>query len=114
MIAFIIIAGLLVAWAIENGRRKTHPVPAGLQVDISIPHDQEFELYHNALSLCSMKSRVCMSELGIPYKSHHIDLIETGAYENIRATPGIDPWVPIGAHPAETGPALLTVGNPDA
>ncbi len=31
-----------------------------------------------------MKSRVCMAELGIPYQSHTIDLIETGAYENIR------------------------------
>ena len=29
-----------------------------------------------------MKVRVCLAELGIDYKSHHIDLIETGAYEN--------------------------------
>jgi len=56
----------------------------GFQADISLPFDQEFELYHNALSLCSMKSRLCMSELQIDYKSHHIDLIETGCYENIR------------------------------
>ena len=54
-------------WAWENRRRRRHPVPEGHQPDVEISHEQEFELYHNALSLCSMKSRVCMAELGIPY-----------------------------------------------
>ena len=26
---------------------------------------------------------MCLAELGISYKSHHIDLVETGRYENI-------------------------------
>ena len=75
--------GLLLWWAWEKSHRRAHPVPAGLQPDITLSHEQEFELYHNALSLCSMKARVCMAELGVPYRSHHIDLIETGSYENI-------------------------------
>ncbi len=71
-------------WAREKGRRRTHPVPPGHRPEIAIPHAQEFELYHNALSLCSMKTRVCLAELGIRYVGHHVELIETGAYENIR------------------------------
>ena len=47
---------------------QTHPVPEGHQPDVEIPHEQEFELYHNALSLCSMKSRVCMAELDDPLR----------------------------------------------
>ena len=54
-----------------------------LQLGIDLPYEQEFELYHNALSLCSMKTRACLAELRIPYASHPIDLIETGCYENI-------------------------------
>ena len=66
-----------------------------------LPHSQSFELYHNALSLCSMKVRVCLAELGIDYRSHHVDLIETGAYENTgreftRINPGMT--VPVLVH----------------
>ncbi|MEN8160903.1 MAG: glutathione S-transferase family protein, partial [Myxococcota bacterium] len=61
--------------------------------------------YHNALSLCSKKTRVCLDELGIPYKSHHIDLIETGAYENIR--PKL-----LDVNPAGTVPVLVHKGHP--
>jgi glutathione S-transferase len=103
------LAGLLLAaigwWAWQRARRRTHPVPPGLQKDVSIPYQQEFELYHNALSLCSMKTRVCMAELGIPYQSHPIDLIETGAYENIRP-------VLLGVNPAGTVPVLVHEGHP--
>ncbi len=74
----------LVAWyAWEKSRRKTHPMEGGLHEDISLPYEQEYELYHNDLSLCSKKVRVCMAELGLPYKAHHIELIETGSYETI-------------------------------
>jgi glutathione S-transferase len=97
--------GLVGWWALEKTRRKTHPVPAGYQADLEFPHEQEFELYHNALSLCSMKSRVCMAELGIPYKSHPIDLIETGCYENIR--PRL-----LSVNPGGTVPVLLHNGHP--
>jgi glutathione S-transferase len=94
-----------VGWAIENGRRRTHSVPPGYQADLEFPHDQPFELYHNALSLCSMKTRVCLAELHIPYKSHHIDLIETGCYENIR--PRL-----LEVNPGGTVPVLLHHGHP--
>jgi len=70
-----------------------------------LPHSQEFELYHNALSLCSMKSRVCMAELRIPYRSHPIDLIETGCYENIR--PAF-----LRVNPGGTVPVLVHDGHP--
>lgn len=96
---------LLVWWGIEKSRRTTHPVSEGYQADVQFPHEQEFELYHNALSLCSMKSRLCMAELGIPYKSHHIDLIETGCYDNIR--PKL-----LNVNPAGTVPVLLHNGHP--
>ena len=94
------------AWLFfESRRRKRHPVEPGLQEDITFPHTQEFELYHNALSLCSMKSRVCLAELGIPYEGHHIDLIETGFYQNIR--PDL-----LDVNPAGTVPVLLHHGHP--
>ncbi len=101
----VFIVGALIAWAVEKRRRTTHPVPPGYQADIKFPHDEPFELYHNALSLCSMKTRVCLAELRIPYKSHHIDLIETGCYENIR--PRL-----LGVNPGGTVPVLLHDGHP--
>lgn len=58
-------------------------MPGGIHEDITLPHTQEWELYHNDFSLCSKKTRTCLAELGIDYKAHPIDLIETGAYENI-------------------------------
>jgi glutathione S-transferase len=95
----------VVLWAIEQSKRRTHPVPPGFQADLEFPHEREFELYHNALSLCSMKSRFCMAELQIPYKSHHVDLIETSCYENIR--PDF-----LRVNPGGTVPVLLHNGHP--
>jgi glutathione S-transferase len=92
-------------WLFESRRRKRHPVSPGLHPEIEIPHEQAFELYHNALSLCSMKTRVCLAELQIPYKGHHIDLIETGCYENIR--PRL-----LDVNPAGTVPVLVHEGHP--
>jgi glutathione S-transferase len=102
---FVVIVGLFGWWRWEKGQRKTYPVPAGHQPDIELPYTQEFELYHNALSLCSMKSRVCMAELQIPYKSHHVDLIETGAYENISRHF-------LKVNPGGTVPVLVHNGHP--
>ena len=83
-ILIITIPIVLSAWyLIERSRRKTHEMPSGLQTQITLDHDQEWELYHNDFSLCSKKIRMCLAELGIDYKSHHIDLVETGRYENI-------------------------------
>lgn len=101
----VLLGGLLIGWVLEKRRRTTHPVKPGYQADIEFPHDEPFELYHNALSLCSMKTRVCLAELKIPYKSHHIDLIETGCYENIR--PRL-----LDVNPGGTVPVLLHNGHP--
>jgi len=92
-------------WARENARRRRHPVPPGHRPDVEIPHEEAFELYHNALSICSMKMRICLAELRIPYRSHPVDLIETGAYENIR--PAF-----LAVNPAGTVPVLVHEGHP--
>ena len=77
------IALFLIWFLWEKRHRVSHPVVGGIDKGVNLPHEQEFELYHNALSLCSKKARICLDELGIPYKSHQIDLIETGSYETI-------------------------------
>lgn len=81
-------------------------VPAGgLHPEIDLPHGVEWELYHNSFSLCSKKVRVCMAELGLPYESHHVHLIETGAYETVRRA-----YLRI--NPAGTVPVLVHRGHP--
>jgi len=102
---FLVVLGLLAWYLFEKSRRKTHPVPEGHRPETTLPHVQEFELYHNALSLCSMKTRLCLAELGIPYASHHVDLIETGAYENIRSAF-------LAVNPGGTVPVLVHEGHP--
>ncbi|MCE7998543.1 MAG: glutathione S-transferase family protein [Rhodobiaceae bacterium] len=80
----LVLAAVLVVWYLwESQHRKTRAMSGGLHADITLRHEQEWELYHNDFSLCSKKSRVCLAELDIPYKSHHIDLIETGSYETL-------------------------------
>ena len=105
---FLALVGVGVAlawWAWESSRRKRHPVPHGYRPEIELPHEREFELYHNALSLCSMKTRVCLAELEISYESHPIDLIETGAYENIRRAF-------LAVNPGGSVPVLVHDGHP--
>jgi glutathione S-transferase len=81
---FLIAVALCVAWyGWEKSHRRTYPMSGGLHSDISLPYEEEFELYHNGLSLCSKKVRVCLAELGIAYREHQIDLVETGSYEVI-------------------------------
>jgi glutathione S-transferase len=92
-------------WRYEKSQRRTHPVSPGLQTDVDLPHTREFELYHNALSLCSMKARMCLAELGIDHASHPIDLIETGSYENIGRRF-------LAVNPAGTVPVLVHYGHP--
>ncbi len=106
MTLFLIALGCTATWwAWQSTRRKRHSVTPGLHEEIELPHEQEFELYHNVLSLCSMKTRLCLAELQLPYKSHHIDLIETGVYENIR--PRL-----LKVNPAGTVPVLVHRGHP--
>jgi glutathione S-transferase len=104
-ILLIALGAGLAWWLWERSRRRRHAVPAGHRAEITLAHEREFELYHNALSLCSMKTRVCLAELGIDYESHPIDLIETGAYENIRA-----PFLAV--NPGGTVPVLVHHGHP--
>jgi glutathione S-transferase len=52
-----------------------------------------------------MKTRVCLAELGVPYANHPVDLIETGAYENIR--PAF-----LAVNPGGTVPVLVHRGHP--
>ena len=104
-ISILALSAAFAWWGWESRRRRRHPVPAGHQANIHVPCGQEFELYHNALSICSMKARVCLAELEIPYKSHPIDLIETGAYENIRRAF-------LSVNPAGTVPVLVHEGHP--
>jgi glutathione S-transferase len=81
-------------------------VPSGgLHPEITLPHTDEWELYHNSFSLCSKKVRVCLAELGLAYRSHPIDLIETGAYENVSRSF-------LRVNPAGTVPVLLHEGHP--
>ncbi len=85
-VGIVILATVLVLWfLVEKSRRKTHPVTGGIQQDISLPYDEEFELYANAFSHCSRKTRLVMAEAGLSYRYHQIDLIETGQYETISA-----------------------------
>lgn len=101
-VGILLLAGL---WFFENRRRVRHPVNPGRNEALTLPHSQEFELYHNALSLCSMKTRVCLAELNINYRSHPIDLIETGCYQNIR--PAF-----LRVNPAGSVPVLVHNGHP--
>lgn len=90
---------------VEKRRRKSYPMSGGLHEDISLPYEQEFELYGNSFSHCSRKTRIAMAELGIAYKHRPIDLIETGKYETIsphylRVNPaGILPTLVHNGHP---------------
>ena len=84
--------------------RRTPPT-GGLHPEITLTHTQEWELYHNSLSLCSKKLRVCLAELGLPCGSHYINLIETGAYENVSRHY-------LRVNPGGTVPVLVHNGHP--
>jgi glutathione S-transferase len=108
MVSALIVVVLIVSvgWYLAESRhRKTGSVPAGLAREVTLPHEREFELYHNAFSLCSKKLRVCLAELGIDYLSHPIDLIETGRYENLSRRF-------LRVNPAATVPVLVHDGHP--
>lgn len=105
ILVLVVIAGVLVWYFWERNHRKTRPMAGGAHRDIELPHTQEWELYHNNFSLCSKKTRVCLSELAIPFKSHHVNLIETGSYENISRQF-------LKVNPAALVPVLVHNGHP--
>jgi glutathione S-transferase len=105
----------LTAWFLfEKSRRKTHPVKGSLHADITLPHTAEFELYGNAFSHCSRKTRLVMAELGIPYTHKPIDLIETGSYETLSSEylkinpSGLIPTLVHNGHPVYESDDILT------
>ena len=104
-IVLIVLALPLSWWLWERSHRRTGPAPPGLQEQIDLPFEQEFELYHNAFSLCSKKVRICLAELGIDHASHHIDLIETGSYETLSRRF-------LAVNPQCTVPVLVHNGHP--
>ena len=95
-----------VGWYLyEKSQRRSYPVEPGFRAEITLPHTEEWELYQNSLSLCAKKLRVCLAELELPHKSHHVHLIETGQYgtlsrEYLKVNPGF------------TVPVLLHNGHP--
>lgn len=101
----VVVGAPLVLFLAERRRRPTFAMAGGLHEDITLPHTTEWELYHNSFSLCSKKLRVCMAELGLPYTSHPIDLIETGAYENVSRHF-------LAVNPAGLVPVLVHRGHP--
>lgn len=101
----LVLAAVVGAWLYERRHRRTHPMAGGLHPEITLPHRSEWELYHNTISLCSRKLRLCLDELGLPWVSHPVALIETGAYENIgRAF--------LRVNPAGLVPVLVHHGHP--
>jgi glutathione S-transferase len=106
LIFLLIVVAVGIIWFVhETRQRRTRAMGGGLHVTIDLPHEQTWELYHNDFSLCSKKIRVCLDELGIAYRSHHIDLIETGSYENISRH-----FLKI--NPASLVPVLVHQGHP--
>jgi glutathione S-transferase len=109
MTTLLILAALAAAFALwfvfEKSRRRTHPVTGGLHPEIALPHTAEFELYGNAFSHCSRKTRLVMAELGIPYVHKPIDLIETGSYQTL--SPAY-----LKVNPAGLIPTLVHNGHP--
>jgi glutathione S-transferase len=89
----------------EKSLRRTRPMRGGLDETINLPHLAEFELWHNAFSLCSKKVRLCLAELGVPCRFHHVDLIETGSYQTLSRRF-------LAVNPAALVPVLVHNGHP--
>ena len=78
---------------------------SGLQNYVVEETSDEWVLYHNNFSLCSRKVRLCLEEIGLDYRSEHIDLIETGKYE-------VASKKFLKINPGATVPVLLHKGRP--
>lgn len=104
-VLWVLLAGACAWWVYERRRRTTHRMSGGLHADVTLPHVAEWELYHNSISLCSRKLRLCLDELDLPWVSHPIELIETGRYENIGRRY-------LAVNPAGLVPVLVHHGHP--
>ncbi|MAJ61939.1 MAG: hypothetical protein CBC48_19665 [bacterium TMED88] len=105
LLGLVLLAFAGSAYWSERRRRPTGTPAPGHRSEINLPHQAEWEVYHNPLSLCSKKLRFCMDELGLAYTGHEVELIETGAYENIR--PAF-----LRVNPGGTVPVLVHQGHP--
>lgn len=123
MVLFIVALAAVAAaswFAFEKSRRRTHPVTGGLHAEITLPHSAPFELYGNAFSHCSRKTRLVMAELGIPFVHKPIDLIETGSYQTLspdylRINPsGLIPTLVHDGHPVYESDDILAYATAHA
>ncbi|MEM9724316.1 MAG: glutathione S-transferase family protein [Pseudomonadota bacterium] len=103
--ATVAIAAIGLWWRREAARRRSHPVSGGLQPDVEVPSETEFELYSNSFSHCSRKVRLALAELHIDYTHRATQLIETGWYETI--SPAY-----LRVNPAGLLPTLVHRGRP--
>lgn len=85
--------------------KRFRPLKGGIDRSVSLPHEVEVELYSNSFSHCSRKVRLVLAELGIGYKHHPIDLIETGAYQTVSREYLL-------VNPAGLVPTLIHEGHP--
>jgi len=107
VVAAAAVAGAAWLLASERARRRTRRVRGGLHEDVSVPGcADEVELWHNGLSLCCAKVRVCLDEKGVRYRRHAVDMLETGAAGT--TTPAFLADV----NPAGTVPVLAHRGHP--
>lgn len=102
LLGFVLMMAVCSVWIRKS---RFGPTQTGLNADKTVLYTSEFELYHNPISLCSIKVRLCLAELGIEYNSHCIDLIETGSYQNLTKS-----FAKI--NPAGTVPVLIHNGHP--
>ena len=64
VIGFLLGVYFLRCWA----HPRTRAVQAGLNTDITLPHEEELELHHNIFSSCSQKVRACLGETGLKHR----------------------------------------------
>jgi len=113
-LASVALVALTLWFGIEKTRRHSHSVAGGIDTSVNLPHECEFELYSNSFSHCSRKTRLVMDELGLEYRYHSIDLIETGWYQTIspeylKVNPaGLLPTLVHNGHPVYESDYILT------
>ena len=85
---------------------RVRKVKPGLNKHIILPHNEELELHHNALSSNSQRIRAILSESGIKYRKIHHVLPYEGDWETKH------PDFLNNVNPAGTVPVLIHNGHP--